>query len=268
MTRRVGCLDGAPPAASPLPDPVLDECGACCARARAQAASRSSGSTSTPTTAARSFASAARSSCPCSSTASVVLSDSPVILEYLEERFPERPLYPADPARRAELRTFVDWFNRVWKRPPNLLVAEELKAEPDLEPDRRARAADRRRAAALRGSARRARLPLRRRALRRRRRRLPVPQVRGALGGRRRGALPRGAAGYSAARRPLSAARSLDPPDGRAAASVGGEENGALLRHVGDDGKEPLDAPDPDARDRAVPAGGPASRSGAGTPCA
>jgi glutathione S-transferase len=61
-----------------------------------------------------------------------VLFDSPVILEYLEERFPERPLYPADPARRAELRTFVDWFNRVWKRPPNLIVAEELKAEPDL----------------------------------------------------------------------------------------------------------------------------------------
>ena len=61
-----------------------------------------------------------------------VLSDSPLILEYLEERFPEWPLYPEDPARRAELRTFVDWFNRVWKRPPNLLVAEELKAEPDL----------------------------------------------------------------------------------------------------------------------------------------
>ena len=65
-----------------------------------------------------------------------VLSDSPVILEYLEERFPDLPLYPADPARRAELRTFVDWFNRVWKRPPNLIVAEELKAEPD--PDRMA----------------------------------------------------------------------------------------------------------------------------------
>ena len=63
-----------------------------------------------------------------------VLSDSPVILEYLEERFPDPPLYPADPARRAELRTFVDWFNRVWKRPPNMIVAEELKAEPD--PDR------------------------------------------------------------------------------------------------------------------------------------
>jgi glutathione S-transferase len=62
-----------------------------------------------------------------------VLSDSPVILEYLEERFPDPPLYPADPARRAELRTFVDWFNRVWKRPPNLIVAEELRAEPNRE---------------------------------------------------------------------------------------------------------------------------------------
>jgi glutathione S-transferase len=60
-----------------------------------------------------------------------VLPDSPVILEHLEARFPERPLYPGDPARRAELRTFVDWFNRVWKGPPNLIVAEEAKAEPD-----------------------------------------------------------------------------------------------------------------------------------------
>ena len=62
-----------------------------------------------------------------------VLSDSTVILEYLEERFPDPPLYPADRARRAELRTFVDWFNRVWKRPPNLIVAEELRAEPNRE---------------------------------------------------------------------------------------------------------------------------------------
>ena len=63
----------------------------------------------------------------------LVLTDSPVILEYLEQRFPEQPLYPADPARRAELRTFVDWFNHVWKRPPNLIVDEEAKAEPDLD---------------------------------------------------------------------------------------------------------------------------------------
>jgi glutathione S-transferase len=60
-----------------------------------------------------------------------VVDDSTRILEHLEERFPERPLYPADPSRRAELRLFVDWFNRVWKRPPNEIVDEEAKAEPD-----------------------------------------------------------------------------------------------------------------------------------------
>jgi glutathione S-transferase len=62
-----------------------------------------------------------------------VLSDSPLILDYLEEKFPERPLFPADPARRAELWTFVDWFNRIWKRAPNLIVDEESKAEPDRD---------------------------------------------------------------------------------------------------------------------------------------
>ncbi|HEX5782291.1 MAG TPA: glutathione S-transferase family protein [Solirubrobacteraceae bacterium] len=48
-----------------------------------------------------------------------IVVDSPVILAYLEEHFPEPPLYPADPARRAEVETFVDWFNLVWKRWPN-----------------------------------------------------------------------------------------------------------------------------------------------------
>ena len=61
----------------------------------------------------------------------LVLSDSPRILAYLEERFPAPPLYPADPARRAEVEAFLDWFNGLWKRPPNLIVAEEAKAEPD-----------------------------------------------------------------------------------------------------------------------------------------
>ena len=61
----------------------------------------------------------------------LVLSDSPVILDHLEQRFPERPLYPVDEARRAEVRIFVDWFNRVWKRAPNLIAAEEEKANPD-----------------------------------------------------------------------------------------------------------------------------------------
>jgi glutathione S-transferase len=48
-----------------------------------------------------------------------VVSDSTAIVEWLEERFPDPPLLPGDPARRAEVRIFVDWFNRVWKRAPN-----------------------------------------------------------------------------------------------------------------------------------------------------
>jgi glutathione S-transferase len=60
-----------------------------------------------------------------------VLTDSPVILEYLEERYPERPLLPADPARRAEVRVFCAWFNRVWKLAPNAIVAEEARTRAD-----------------------------------------------------------------------------------------------------------------------------------------
>jgi glutathione S-transferase len=48
-----------------------------------------------------------------------VVSDSPRILEWLDERFPRPSLLPRDPARRAEVRIFADWFNRVWKRFPN-----------------------------------------------------------------------------------------------------------------------------------------------------
>lgn len=51
-----------------------------------------------------------------------VVTDSPVILEWIEERFPEPPLLPAEPARRAEVRVFADWFNRVWKHAPNAIA--------------------------------------------------------------------------------------------------------------------------------------------------
>jgi len=61
-----------------------------------------------------------------------VVSDSPVIVDWLERRFPEPPLFPTDPARRVEVRVFVDWFNNVWKRPPNLIADEEEKPSPDL----------------------------------------------------------------------------------------------------------------------------------------
>jgi glutathione S-transferase len=50
-----------------------------------------------------------------------VVADSTAILEYLDEHHPERQLYPRDEARRAEARLLVDWFNRVWKGPPNEL---------------------------------------------------------------------------------------------------------------------------------------------------
>jgi glutathione S-transferase len=51
-----------------------------------------------------------------------VLHDSPAILLWLEERHPDPPLLPREPARREEVLVFCDWFNRVWKRPPNLLA--------------------------------------------------------------------------------------------------------------------------------------------------
>ena len=62
-----------------------------------------------------------------------VLADSTVILRYLETLEPEPPLFPKDEARLAELELFLDWFNRVWKRPPNEIEAERAKAEPDSE---------------------------------------------------------------------------------------------------------------------------------------
>lgn len=57
--------------------------------------------------------------------------DSTRILARLEELHPDPPLYPRDPARRAEVEVFLDWFNRVWKLPPNALDAELGKAEPN-----------------------------------------------------------------------------------------------------------------------------------------
>jgi glutathione S-transferase len=60
-----------------------------------------------------------------------VVTDSSRIIEHLEERFPDPPLFPADPARQAEVRILVDWFNRVWKVPPNRIEEELGAAEPD-----------------------------------------------------------------------------------------------------------------------------------------
>ena len=60
-----------------------------------------------------------------------VVADSHAIIRYLDEHWPEPPLFPSGPARRAELDVFLEWFDRVWKGPPNELEAELANAEPD-----------------------------------------------------------------------------------------------------------------------------------------
>src|ERR671936_1634877 len=42
-----------------------------------------------------------------------VLPESPVIMEYLEERYPEPPLLPADPAERALARLWIERFDEL-----------------------------------------------------------------------------------------------------------------------------------------------------------
>jgi glutathione S-transferase len=61
-----------------------------------------------------------------------VVHDSMEIVRHLEKRYPAEPLYPSNPARRAETFVFIDWFNRVWKRPPNDMEAEMKKPSPDV----------------------------------------------------------------------------------------------------------------------------------------
>jgi glutathione S-transferase len=60
-----------------------------------------------------------------------VVFDSPRILSWLDERHPDPPLFPAEDPRRAEVETFIDWFNAVWKGWPNGIEAELGRSEPD-----------------------------------------------------------------------------------------------------------------------------------------
>jgi glutathione S-transferase len=59
----------------------------------------------------------------------LVLPDSEAILRLFEERVPAPALWPRDRARRAEADVFVEWFNRWWKRAPNLIAAGRDEAE-------------------------------------------------------------------------------------------------------------------------------------------
>ncbi len=60
-----------------------------------------------------------------------IVYDSLAIIDYLEEQFPQLPLYPPGHGRRAEMSVFIDWFNRVWKVPPNAIEAELGNDQPD-----------------------------------------------------------------------------------------------------------------------------------------
>jgi glutathione S-transferase len=60
-----------------------------------------------------------------------VVADSVRILRHLEERYPEPPLFPAEPAGRAEVDMFLEWFNEVWKVAPNAMEGELEKDAPD-----------------------------------------------------------------------------------------------------------------------------------------
>jgi glutathione S-transferase len=61
-----------------------------------------------------------------------VVHDSPRILARLDELHPKPPLYPAERARRAELEVFIEWFQHVWKRPPNEI--ERILGLPETDP--------------------------------------------------------------------------------------------------------------------------------------
>jgi glutathione S-transferase len=129
-----------------------------------------------------------------------VISDSTRILRHLEASWPDPPLFPRDPARRAELDVFLEWFNEVWKLPPNAIEAELERDQPDH--DRIAALSAR-----MRGSLDLFEDMLDGRDLRR----LPVPEVREAARPGRRRALPPDPGGQPApGRRP--AAPRWQPP--------------------------------------------------------
>jgi glutathione S-transferase len=65
-----------------------------------------------------------------------VVADSSRILRWLEERHPDPPLFPADPARRAEMGVFIEWFTfstehqSVERRPRLAAWIERVDARP------------------------------------------------------------------------------------------------------------------------------------------
>jgi glutathione S-transferase len=62
-----------------------------------------------------------------------VVNDSVAIIRYLERRTPDPPLFPADPAGRAEVEVFIGWFENVYKAAPNEIDDDLERENPDRE---------------------------------------------------------------------------------------------------------------------------------------
>ncbi len=68
---------------------------------------------------------------PVAEIGSAVVADSMRIVERLEQIAPAPRLYPDRPAERAAVEAFVDWFDEVWKGPPNALDADQPPADQE-----------------------------------------------------------------------------------------------------------------------------------------
>jgi glutathione S-transferase len=68
-----------------------------------------------------------------------VIADSRRILRHLEATRPDPPLFPAEPSHLAGLDVFFEWFDEVWKVPPNAMadgpVSDEERAEMSARMD-------------------------------------------------------------------------------------------------------------------------------------
>jgi glutathione S-transferase len=63
------------------------------------------------------------------------IGDSTAIIAALEERFPDPPLYPADPAERRRALAIEDWFDTELGPSSRLLVFHEMRESPDAFED-------------------------------------------------------------------------------------------------------------------------------------
>lgn len=61
----------------------------------------------------------------------LVLYDSRIIMEYLDERFPHPPLYPMDPVSRAQARMFIQRIDEDWYS-----LLDEIEGAPDKKASR------------------------------------------------------------------------------------------------------------------------------------